>query len=197
MIINLVSIDIFREVNMDWEFVVLEKLQQLHSAPLDFIMKCFAPFWLVIIFIALPSLIVMITKKHAKLGRMLASSAAVCGLTCALIIKPVVSRLRPYELNTTIAMLVPPEIDASFPSGHTCFAFSAATVCFIYNKKLGIMMYVFASIIAFSRLYLYMHFPTDVLCGALLGIICGIVGVYIESILFLPKKPAALIKQPA
>ena len=58
-------------MNMDWEFVVLEKLQQLHSAPLDFIMKCFAPFWLVIIFIALPSLIVMLIYPALLIRRIL------------------------------------------------------------------------------------------------------------------------------
>ena len=182
---------------MDWEFFVLEKLQQLHSAPIDIFMKCIAPFWLMIFFIGLPALLTLITRKHAQLGRMLLSGSAVCGLTCAMIIKPIVSRLRPYEMNTAVAMLVPPEIDASFPSGHTCFAFSAATVCFIYNKKLGVLMYAFASLIAFSRLYLYMHFPTDVICGALLGIICGILGAFAERTLFLPKRSTAIIKQPA
>ena len=46
-------------------------------------------------------------------------------------------------------------------------------VCFMYNKKLGIAMYIYAIIMAFSRLYLYVHFPTDVLFGIIFGIITG------------------------
>lgn len=57
----------------------------------------------------------------------------------------------------------------SFPSGHTL------TIIMYTDKRMGIVAYVLASIIAFSRLYLYVHFPTDVLAGALLGIIIGMV----------------------
>lgn len=173
---------------MEWEFFILEKMQQLHCGFLDFIMKCIAPFWLLIVIIALPAFIILITRKHAKLGRMIASSAGVCTILCVFIMKPIVSRLRPYELNSTVELLVRPEFDTSFPSGHTCFAFAAATVCFMYSKKLGVIMYFIASVIAFSRLYLYMHFPTDVICGALFGIICGIIGVFIEKTLFARKS---------
>ena len=63
----------------------------------------------------------------------------------------------------------------SFPSGHTLSSFVAATIIMHHDKRLGIAAYVFASIIAFSRLYLYVHFPTDILAGALLGIIIGLI----------------------
>lgn len=183
---------------MEWEFFILEYIRKyVRNDTLTFIMKMVAPMWIIFALIAGAGIVLLITKKHAKLARMFGGAAAVNTLTCVLILKPIVARLRPYELNTTIEMLVSPEIDTSFPSGHTSFAFCAATACFIYNKTVGIIAYLFAAFIAFSRLYLYMHFPTDVICGALLGIISGMIGAYIENKLFgdkhsLRKKPAVL-----
>lgn len=183
---------------MEWEFFILENIRKyVRTDFLNTLAKMIAPFWLIVVLISVPAVILLVTRKHARLGRMIGASAAVNALICILTLKPIVSRLRPYELNSTVAMLVPPESDASFPSGHTSFAFCAATACFIYNKKAGIIAYIFALIIAFSRLYLYMHFPTDVICGALVGIIAAIIGNFIEQKLFgsprtLPKKPAHL-----
>lgn len=64
--------------------------------------------------------------------------------------------------------------DYSFPSGHTLSSFIAATIIMHADKQIGIAAYVLASMIAFSRLYLYVHFPTDVIFGALLGIAIGL-----------------------
>ncbi len=170
---------------MEWEFYILDSIQNKLRMPWsDVIMQIIAPFWLLIIMIALPAFILLVTKKHARLGRLIAAGAAVNSISCVLILKPIVSRIRPYELNSTVSLIVPPEMDACFPSGHTSFAFCAATACFLYNRKLGLVMYAYALLIAFSRLYLYMHYPTDVICGALLGIIAALIGYLIEKILF-------------
>ena len=69
--------------------------------------------------------------------------------------------------------------DYSFPSGHTQASFAAATALFTGNKKAGICAYVLAALIAFSRLYLYVHFPTDVLAGVVIGICCGLLSAYV------------------
>lgn len=61
----------------------------------------------------------------------------------------------------------------SFPSGHTSSAFAAAAALFCQNKRLGIPALVLAAFIGFTRLYLYVHFPTDVLAGILLGLMLG------------------------
>ncbi len=170
---------------MDWEFLFLNYIQKnIRTDYLDAVMVFIAPFWLLMIVIAIPSLISLFTKKHRRFGRMIICDAAVNTLVCSAIIKPIVNRIRPYELDTTIKLLVPPEFDACFPSGHTFFAFGAATICFIYYKPLGIVMYLFASLIAVSRLYLYMHFPTDVVCGAVFGIICAVIAAHIENLIF-------------
>ncbi|MBE6975271.1 MAG: phosphatase PAP2 family protein, partial [Ruminococcaceae bacterium] len=72
-----------------------------------------------------------------------------------------------------IALLIPAAGDPSFPSGHTIASFEGATVLMLYNKKWGIPAMLLAAAIGFSRLYLYIHYPTDVLCSVVLGVVIG------------------------
>ncbi|MBR6634569.1 MAG: phosphatase PAP2 family protein, partial [Clostridia bacterium] len=76
----------------------------------------------------------------------------------------------------------------SFPSGHTSSSFAAATAVFSVNKKWGIPAYVFAAIVGFSRIYLGVHYCTDVLAGAVLGVVYGIIGVLIVSLIIKALK---------
>lgn len=103
-------------------------------------------------------------------GGMVLFSIGANALVCNLLLKPLVNRTRPYyQLGYDI--LIPPVGDASFPSGHTAASFAAATAIYAINKKWGIAAYLFAAVMGFSRLYLGVHFPTDVLVGALCGTI--------------------------
>jgi undecaprenyl-diphosphatase len=63
--------------------------------------------------------------------------------------------------------------DSSFPSGHTSSAFAAAVSIFLTKKKMGTIAIILASLIAFSRMYFFVHFPTDILGGIVVGIICA------------------------
>lgn len=92
---------------------------------------------------------------------------------CSHIIKPIIARPRPYVQNPDIVMMIPKLNSYSFPSGHSASSFCSAVYIYGWNKKTGIIALAAAFLIAFSRLYFYMHFPTDVLCGSLLGILIG------------------------
>ncbi len=170
---------------MEWEFQFLNYIQKhIRSDILDFIMPLISylgtlgAVWILI------ALISLFTKKYREFGITLSFDLIISLIPCNLIFKPIVNRIRPYVLNNTITLIVPPEIDASFPSGHTFFAFSAATICFIYNKKFGCLLYILAALIGFSRLYLYIHFPTDVFFGAVFGTLTAIGAFYMEKIIF-------------
>lgn len=89
-----------------------------------------------------------------------------------------------------IKWLVSSDLHRSFPSGHTICCFEAATVLMIKNKWAGIPATIIAFLVAYSRLYLYVHYPTDVIFSMFAGILLGLLGCAIVSIVyhFLPQK---------
>ena len=108
-------------------------------------------------------------------------AAVACGLVldlgaCNLVLKPLVGRLRPFVFNPDVTLLIAPPGDASFPSGHTAASFAAVFALKTAGSPLWKPALVWAVLIAFSRLYLYVHWPSDVLGGALLGAAVGWAG---------------------
>lgn len=91
------------------------------------------------------------------------------GLICNLTLKPLLKRSRPSWIDK-IDLLIKNPTDFSFPSGHASSSFAAATTIFFQNQGLGTFCLVLAGLIAFSRLYHFVHYPSDVVIGSLLGI---------------------------
>ena len=112
-------------------------------------------FWMVV------AAVLALTKKYRKVGFGMAFAMAMGLLVCNIILKPAVGRIRPYDfqetLGVTINLLIEKQHDFSFPSGHTIASFEACTVMMLGSKKLGIPATLLAILIAFSRLYLYVH----------------------------------------
>ena len=95
-----------------------------------------------------------------------------------LIIKNLFARIRPYEVIDGLILLVGKAPDYSFPSGHTGSAFALAVVIFmVMDRKYGIIALILASLMGFSRLYVGIHYPSDVLGGVILGVVTSVIAV--------------------
>lgn len=119
------------------------------------------------------------SKKYRKYGFVLISSLLLCGLIGNITLKPLIARIRPFDVNTAIQLLIAAPTDFSFPSGHTMSSFAAATVIFYANRRMGIAALILAALIAFSRLYLYVHYPSDIIAGILIGVLISVSTIYI------------------
>ena len=127
------------------------------------------------------ALILMCIPKYRKAGFSMGAALLMGLLICNLTLKPLVARMRPYDYQAeyfgqTIQLLIATPHDYSFPSGHTIACFEGAVALMLHDKRLGIPALVIAVLVAFSRLYLYVHYPTDVLVSILLGTCFAIAG---------------------
>ncbi len=181
---------------MDREYYILNYIQtNLRTEFLDKLMPCISFLGKLSLIWIIIAAACLFFKKSRPLGKSLACDMIFNLIAGNLIIKPIVGRLRPCTLDRTVDLLVSVPIDSSFPSGHTMFAFGAATIIFIYNKWLGIAAFIFAFLMGFSRMYLYVHFPTDVAFGAVFGVIFAIAAYKIENMLFEKDKPIIRLKK--
>ena len=96
-------------------------------------------------------------------------------------LKNVIGRIRPYDLDSSVLLLVERLSDFAFPSGHTLASFDAATALAVRHRRWGCAALLLAASIALSRLYLFVHYPTDVLAGALLGVALGLFACWLTD----------------
>lgn len=118
------------------------------------------------------ALVMMLIEPTFKDGYIMMIALLMCVMFGNLILKNIVRRNRPF-FHKRYKLLIKTPWDFSFPSGHTLSSFAAATVIFLTNPWCGIVAYIYAALIALSRLYLRVHFFTDVGFSVLTGIILG------------------------
>lgn len=136
------------------------------------------------IFWILLAVALLIPKKTRKAGLAMGIALILGLIFCNMTLKPLVARVRPYDVAGVAPYLIEVQHDFSFPSGHTTASFEGATVVFLYYKKWGIAALVLAALIAFSRMYLYVHYPTDILGGIALGVLFAWVGSKASDAIF-------------
>lgn len=158
------------------ELEILHGIQTLHREGLNEAMIFLSAlgnggiFWIVV------SVILVAVPQKDKSG-----PARKCGFTMMaamlfsyvvgnLFLKNVIARPRPFLADDSVKLLIDFPSEYSFPSGHTLNSFTAAVTIFLYHKRAGIAALILAALIAFSRLYLFVHYPTDIVGGILLGI---------------------------
>jgi len=154
---------------MEMDFLLL--IQGLHNTVLDFFFSAITHlgdggvFWIIL------CVIMLCTKKYRKWGVLFAISLFCCFIIGNVTLKNLVARPRPCWVNTDISLLIKNPKDFSFPSGHSMIGFAGALSVWYANRKWGIAALILAAVIAFSRLYLFVHYPTDVLLGILIGLV--------------------------
>lgn len=120
-------------------------------------------FWILL------ALILICFKKTRKAGVAMGIAMALGFLIGNIGLKNIIARTRPYDM-VEVEVLVKHLSDFSFPSGHTLVSFNAAIALHHYHRRWGVVALVLATVIALSRLYLFVHYPTDVLAGLLLAV---------------------------
>ena len=136
-------------------------------------------------YIVVGLVMIMFIKRYPYIGRwglILLFSLLISTIIVNVLIKPIIQRDRPFD-TLLLDLIINRPNDYSFPSGHTTAAFGAAIVFLYINKKIGYIMLIFAIFMGFSRMYLLVHYFTDVLFGALIGSIISIIvcKFYIKS----------------
>lgn len=169
-------------------------MTQIDFAVLNWIQATFQcsfcdTFWQIITFCGnagcvwlLMDIFLIIYKPTRKYGISILVTMLCCFLVFTFLLKGIIKRPRPYQQNPAFTILIPEPSGLSFPSGHTSISFCAATIIFLFRKEMKFAKYawipslVLAALIGFSRLYLYVHFPSDVIAGVVVGIIFGTAG---------------------
>ncbi len=170
---------------MPFDFPILYFIQEYIASPILTPIMIFASasgeggvIWFAV---AIPMLFF---KKTRKLAILIICAITLAFVTGELITKNIVCRVRPCYQDPTVLLPIKKPVGYSFPSSHTSTSFAAATVIFIRYKKPGIIALMYAGVISFSRMYLFVHFPSDVIVGVLWGIGSAIVTLVVYKRLF-------------
>lgn len=132
-------------------------------------------------------------EKCKKIGLAVIVSLVFMGIVNNLVLKELIARVRPFNFEWTqyswggtfnFPEIVSRPSSWSFPSGHSSSAFAACFAVFWYNKKVGTPALVYAALMAFSRIYVHVHYCTDVLAGLFVGILYAIAGVFIAKAIY-------------
>ena len=135
--------------------------------------EIWTPLWIVItslgnggmVWIAV-SILLLIPRRTRAVGTAAMLSMGICFLCANVLLKNIIARTRPYEAIDGLTALIPYPADYSFPSGHTTASFACALILLrLLPRKYGIPALILAILIALSRLYVGVHYPTDVLGG--------------------------------
>lgn len=175
---------------MNIELKILDWFQTLHTPVLDKFMASVTKLGNAGIFWIILTVLFLLIPKMRKTGVVMAAALIIDLLLCNVLLKNFVARTRPYDVNTGIQLLVAKLRDYSFPSGHTAASFASVTALYLSGeRRIWIIALVISCLIAVSRLYLYVHYPTDVLGGIIFGCLSGWIGYHIVK--FAERKMTA------
>ena len=172
------------------ELAMLDALSVVRAPWLDLPMVAISTFGNMGIGWVMLGIVLICMRRYRRVGIAAVVAIVVAGALAKLVIGDLVVRPRPCDANPVFALLIPRPFGTSFPSGHAAAAFAALAVLVAFRMPKGVVIpsTILAVLIAFSRLYLYVHYPTDVLAGAALGALVGTV----VALCLRPKQLAAI-----
>lgn len=121
-------------------------------------------------------LLLLLSKKYRKLGILSLISLGICALIVNVSLKPLIQRARPFEEINGIILLIKTPLDRSFPSGHTAASFTMVYIFFRHIRRFFLPIVITAIMISISRLYLNVHYPTDIIASIIIGLLSGFLG---------------------
>lgn len=175
------------ETLIQWELSLLHQIQDAATEVGGVIWTLITSFGESGIFWIVLSLSLMVFKKTRKAGFSMGLALLLGVILGNGVMKNLFARPRPYTLDPTLShRLAWGEMtaDYSFPSGHTLASFEAATALFLHHKKWGVAALVLAFFVSFSRLFLLVHYPSDLIAGALFGVLFALLAVRIVEVLW-------------
>ena len=125
-------------------------------------------------------IMLLLFPRTRKIGVAVALALAIEAVACA-VLKVMIARPRPFMIDRDIKLLIAAPADYSFPSGHTGASFAAAYAMRSGGWKLSVPAFLLASMIAFSRMYLMVHYPSDILAGIVIGMLSGQLGIMLSG----------------
>ncbi len=150
---------------------------------MDFIMKNISTFFNYSIVWMVLGVVLISLKSTRAVGYEIFVALTLELLICNIFVKRISKRARPFTKNDEVNLLINPPKDYSFPSGHTLCAFMCATIIAAHIFWVGVILFVVAVLVAFSRMYLYVHYPSDVFVGALMGIFIALISNQLVELL--------------
>lgn len=179
---------------LHFDLSIFEWVQSIQNNILDMFFKYYTMLGEAGILFIVIAIALLITRRYRKVGFAMIVALAIMVVGNNLILKNIFARPRPFNLDPDayawwFKVYVFPEIvekpsSFSFPSGHSSSAFAVAFVAMFYSRKWGFINLFLAILMAFSRVYVEVHYPSDVIAGVLVGLIYALLAAIVVKLLY-------------
>jgi membrane-associated phospholipid phosphatase len=173
-----------------WDRAVVEAVQHLHWGPADWCFEHLSDWWVKSLVILGVGLVAdLLGRRRFPLGAGLGTASYLAAEGLSTLLKGVFDRARPSVVDPAVHPLVAVPDNGSMPSTHAASAFAAAVAVGFVHPRLRWPLVVLAALIAFSRVWLGVHYPTDVIAGAALGTAIASVLWHLSIRVFTDARP--------
>jgi len=125
-------------------------------------------------------------KNRREEGTAILLSLVLSAIIAVLILKKIINEPRPCDVDTSVILLVKRPYGQSLPSGHAAVTAAGATIFFIYKNKFRWLALLFTIVMCYTRMYLFVHYPLDVVTGLIVGVLSAFLAMYLLK--YLPRR---------